>query len=114
MNPRYLCSAGVRSLEVSEAKRGPPQQLLSWQSAYSKRLDALGLFESADFGGYVYPSELVRRSMDPSSEEDEPPWDPEREEDEADDEELDDVAAEIEDESAEIPSAVLQGQDLER
>lgn len=118
--PRFLSPVciGVRSLEVSEAKRGPPQQLSSWQSSYTKRLDALGFFESSDLGGYTYPSELVRKSVEPSSEEDESAWDPEREEDgceDADDDEVDEGSGETEDEVSEsLPPVVPQYQDLER
>lgn len=106
---------GARSLEVSEAKRGPPQQLSSWQSAYTKRLDALGFFESSEAGGYTYPSELVRKNVDPSSDEDDAAWDPEREEDgceEADDDEADE-APEPEEDVAEVASPIVP-QDLER
>lgn len=105
----------ARSLEVSEAKRGPPQQLASWQSAYAKRFSALGFFESSEAGGYAYPSELVRKNMETWSDEDEAGWDPEREEDgceEGDDDETPD-SGEVEDEVAEVaPPAVPQ--DLER
>lgn len=116
-----MCVVGrfsaARSLEVSEAKRGPPQQLASWQSAYTKRFSALGFFESSDAGGYTYPSELVRKNVETSSDEDEAGWDPEREEDgceglEGDDDEAPD-SGEGEDEVAEAaPPAVPQ--DLER
>eukprot|EP00752_Nemacystus_decipiens_P009884 g8817.t1 len=108
--------AAARSLEVSEAKRGPPQQLASWQSAYAKRFSALGFFESTDAGGYTYPCELVRKNVETSSDDDEAGWDPEREEDGCEDGGDDDEAAdpgEVEDEAAEIaPPAIPQ--DLER
>eukprot|EP00903_Cladosiphon_okamuranus_P013909 g12937.t1 len=107
--------AAARSLEVSEAKRGPPQQLSSWQSAYAKRFSALGFFESSEAGGYAYPSELVRKNVETWSDEDEAGWDPEREEDgceEGDEDEPPD-SGEAEDEVAEVtPPAVPQ--DLER
>lgn len=100
---------------MSEAKRGPPQQLSSWQSAYTKRLGALGCFEGAEAGGYAYPSELVRKNVEPSSDEDDAVWDPEREEDgceDADDDEADE-AGEADEEVAEIGTPVVP-QDLER
>lgn len=105
----------MRSLEVSEAKRGPPQQLSSWQSGYTKRLDPLGFFDSANSGGYSYPPELVRRSVDPSSEEDEPSWDPDREEDEAEDDDVEDASGDVDDEASDVgPPVVYHAQDLER
>lgn len=112
----YGSSAGVRSLAVSEAKRGPPRQLPSWQSAYSRRLDALGYFECADIGGYTYPSELVRTSISPSSDDEDAAWDPDRDEDGEDvDEEMEDIALEAEEEVADVVlPAIPQGQDLER
>lgn len=114
-----MCVVGrfvaARSLEVSEAKRGPPQQLASWQAAYTKRFSALGFFESSEAAGYTYPSELVRKNVETSSDEDEAGWDPEREDDgceEGDDDEAPDSGG-AEDEVAEIaPPAVLQ--DVER
>lgn len=112
----YLLS-GARSLEISEAKRGPPQQLSSWQSAYTKRLDALGYFESAEPVGYSYPSELVRKNVEPSSDEDDATWDPEREEDGAEDGDGDDDETEEPGEAdEELTGAVapVVPQDLER
>lgn len=99
---------------MSEAKRGPPQQLSSWQSAYSKRLDALGFFDSSERGRYEYPSELVRKCVEPSSDEEDAVWDPERDEDgsdEVDDDEADETAGEVEEELARV---VPQVHDLER
>lgn len=99
---------------MSEAKRGPPQQLSSWQSAYSKRLDALGLFDSSESGRYEYPSELVRKFVEPSSDEDDAVWDPNQEEDgsdEVDDDEADETVGDAEEELARV---VPQVQDLER
>lgn len=110
-----LRNTAARSLEVSEAKRGPPQQLASWQSAYTKRFSALGFFESSDAGGYTYPSELVRKNVETSSDEDEARWDPEREEDGCEEGEGDETpeSGEVEDEVAEAgPPAIPQ--DLER
>lgn len=107
--------AGGRSLEVSENKRGPPQQLASWQSAYTKRLGALGFFESSEAGGYTYPAELVRKNVETSSDEDDAGWDPEREEDgceEGDDDEAAD-SGETEEEVAEVGAPAVP-QDLER
>lgn len=110
----WRCVA-ARSLEVSEARRGPPQQLASWQSAYTKRFSALGFFESSEAGGYTYPSELVRKNVETSSDEDEAGWDPEQREDgceEGDDDEAPD-SGEVEEEVTEVaPPAVPQ--DLER
>lgn len=108
---------GVRSLEVNEAKRGPPQQLAAWQSGYGKRLDALGFFESADAGGYTYPSELVRKAIEPSSEEDDTAWDPDRLEDgeDAEDDEAEAVVGGAEEEAREVVIPVVaQSQDPER
>lgn len=68
-------------MEISEVERGPPQQLASWQSAYMKRLEVLGFFENSEVGGYAYPSELVRKHVEPSSSEDDGVWDAERDED---------------------------------
>ena len=118
---KYLggAPAGARSLEISEVKRGPPQQLASWQSAYTKRLDALGFLESSEAGGYAYPTELVRKHVEPSSSEEDGValWDPDpdREEDgceDMDDDEVDDPG-EAEDDTAElvVPAAP---QELER
>ncbi|CAN0543729.1 unnamed protein product, partial [Ectocarpus sp. 12 AP-2014] len=67
MTSQVSGGAGGRSLEVSESKRGPPQQLSSWQSAYTRRFSALGFFESSDAGGYMYPSGLVRKNLESSS-----------------------------------------------
>lgn len=113
----YYLWPGSRSLEISEAKRGPPQQLSSWQSSYTKRLDALGFFESSEAGGYSYPSELVRKNVEPSSDEDDAAWDPEREEDgcdDGDDDLADEPTGEAEEEAA--PEVVVTAfpQDLER
>lgn len=102
---------------MNEAKRGPPQQLSAWQSAYGKRLDALGFFESGDAGGYTYPSELVRRAVEPSSEEDDAAWDPDREEDgeDADDDEMEALAGEPEEEAPEgVLPVIAQSQDPDR
>lgn len=78
-------------------------------------MDALGYFESTDLAGYLYPSELVRRSTDPSSEEDEPAWDPDREEEEADEDDVEDGAADADEETYDVsPPVLLQSQDLER
>lgn len=114
---RVLGCAGGRSLEVSEAKRGPPQQLSSWQSAYAKRLGALGIFDSSEGGSYTYPTELVRKNVESSSDEDEAVSDPEREEDGCDDGDGDDAEAadsgEPDEAVAEVaPPAIPQ--DLER
>lgn len=111
----FAAFVGARSLEVSEAKRGPPQQLASWQSAYTKRFRALGFFESSEAGGYTYPSELVRKNVETSSDEDEAGWDPEREEDGCEEGDVDEApdSGEVEEEVTEAgPPAVPQ--DLER
>lgn len=111
-----VCMPGSRSLEISEAKRGPPQQLSSWQSSYTKRLDALGFFESSEAGGYTYPSELVRKNVEPSSDEDDAVWDPDREEDacdDGDDDEADEAAGDAEEEATEVAVPAFP-QDLER
>lgn len=105
----------MRSLEVCEVKRGPPQQLSSWQSAYTKKLDALGFFDSSEAGSYTYPAELVRKNVEPSSDEDDAAWDPEREEDGCDDAD-DDEADENGDAEEEVAAVVahVAPQDLER
>lgn len=114
-----MCVVGyfiaARSLEVSEAKRGPPQQLASWQSAYTKRFCALGFFESSEAGGYTYPSELVRKNVEASSEEDEAGWDPERDEDACEEGDADEApdSGVAEDGIAEVAPPIVP-QDLER
>lgn len=106
---------GARSLEVTEARRGPPQQLSSWQSAYSKRLDALGFFDSSEVGSYAYPTDLVRKNIEASSDEDDANWDPEQEGDgcdEVDDDEADE-SGQADDDIAETVAPFIP-QDLER
>lgn len=104
---------------MSEAKRGPPQQLSSWQSAYAKRLGALGFFDSSEGGSYTYPAELVRKNVEISSDEDEAGSDQEREEDGCDDGDGDGDDGEAAD-SGEAEEAVVEvtppaiPQDLER
>ncbi len=99
---------------MSEAKRGPPQQLASWQSAYTKRLSPLGFFESSDAGGYAYPSELVRKNEEGSSE-DEGGSEPEREDDACGDgdEDEDGDSGEAEEDVVEVTPPPAP-QDLER
>ena len=118
---KYLggAPAGARSLEISEVRRAPPQQLASWKSAYTKRLDALGFFKSSEAGGYAYPTELVPKHVEPSSSEKDGValWDPDpdREEDgcrDVEDDEVDDPG-EAENDTAE-PVVLAAPQELER
>lgn len=100
---------------MSESKRGPPQQLASWQSAYTKRLCPLGFFESSDAGGYTYPSELVRKNEEGSSD-DEGGSEPDREEEaceDGDEDEDGDSGEAAEEEAVEVPPPPAP-QDLER
>lgn len=63
----------------------------------------------------MYPSELVRKNLESSSDEEETGWDPEREEDACDDGDDDDAAdsGEAEEEAPEV-GPITVPQDLER
>ncbi|CAM9259501.1 unnamed protein product [Choristocarpus tenellus] len=113
---------GYRSQQVLEVNRREIQQLSSWQAAYTKRLEPLGTLESRSVSqphGYGYPTELVRRTIEsPTEDEEDEQEEHEQEEyeevDEEEEVEDDGESDGVEDCATGIIPAVHQGQDWDR